>query len=186
VATTKEIFFSNAGVPTEGLTLTWEYLKKVSDGTNYTPQPTFTEIGGGWYKYELAPSEKLVGVIDGSASLAAAADRYKSIEIDILDYDYEVFVQPVYSEDSDSVTFLVWLVKNGKVVTTNLGDAIITVYDSAHSIKFTLTGSSQTNGVFIFTKSNPSFVVDSAYYVVASVEEDDIAHDSIETMISIE
>ena len=47
---TRLVFFSDEGIPATGLTPTWSSLKKVSDGSNFTPQPTFTEVGGGWYK----------------------------------------------------------------------------------------------------------------------------------------
>ena len=70
-----EVYFSNAGVPETGLTLTWETLKKYSDGTDESSQPAFTEIGGGWYKFSYSPSGTMIGVVDGSATLGDT-DRY--------------------------------------------------------------------------------------------------------------
>ena len=70
-----EVYFSNAGVPATGLTLTWKTLKKYSDGTDESSQPAFTEIGGGWYKFSYSPSETMIGVVDGSATLGDT-DRY--------------------------------------------------------------------------------------------------------------
>lgn len=69
-------YFANAGVAVTGLTLTWASLKKVSDGTDEAAQPAFTEIGGGWYKYTYSPTEDMVGVIDGSATITEDVDRY--------------------------------------------------------------------------------------------------------------
>lgn len=70
-----EVYFANAGVPTTGLTVTWEYLKKRSDGTDEGSQPSFTEVGGGWYRFDYTVTETMLGVIDGSATLGDA-DRY--------------------------------------------------------------------------------------------------------------
>lgn len=70
-----EVYFANAGVPEEGLTVTWEYLKERDSGANEGSPPSFTEVGGGWYRFSYSPSETMVGVIDGSATLDDA-DRY--------------------------------------------------------------------------------------------------------------
>lgn len=72
-------YFANAGVPETGLSLTWESLKNVSDGSDFS-QPSFTEVGGGWYKFTVTGDEELVGVIDGSVTLADA-DRYVPVYI---------------------------------------------------------------------------------------------------------
>lgn len=69
------VYFSNAGVPTTGLSLTWEYLKQVSDGSDDGSPPSFTEVGGGWYKFTYSTATDLVGVIDGSETLTNT-DRY--------------------------------------------------------------------------------------------------------------
>ncbi len=79
-----KVYFADGGVAKTGLTATWEYLKKVSDGSNYTPQPSFTEIGGGWYKFSLSPAEDLAGSIDGGGALADI-DRY--VPADMTPYD---------------------------------------------------------------------------------------------------
>ena len=49
------VFFSNTGAPATGLTPAIEVYKKVSDGTDVTPAPTVSEIGGGFYKFERRP-----------------------------------------------------------------------------------------------------------------------------------
>ena len=87
------VYFSEEGVPKTGLTLTWEYLKD-DGGTNTTNNPSFTEVGGGWYKFNIIYGDNagpwkttgdvhkkdLVGVIDGGSALADA-DRYKPVVI---------------------------------------------------------------------------------------------------------
>jgi len=78
------VYFADSGVPETGLTLTWEYLLTVSAGGNYTPQPAFVEIGGGWYKFVLTPTEAVVGVIDGSATLGDA-DRYAAFDGSVIE-----------------------------------------------------------------------------------------------------
>ena len=70
-----EVYFSNAGVPATGLTLTWESLTQRDGGGAEGSQPTFTEVGGGWYRFSYSPTESMVGVIDGSDTLDDA-DRY--------------------------------------------------------------------------------------------------------------
>jgi len=82
---TYKTYFADAGVASTGLTPVWGSLTKVSDGTAFTPQPTFTELAGGWYKFTLSPSEDLVGVIDGSATLTTDSDRYVPVDFTALD-----------------------------------------------------------------------------------------------------
>lgn len=79
------VYFSDGGVPETGLSPDWESLVTAENGTDKSGSaPTITEIGGGWYKYEItfgtAPwdvtGEDLLGVIDGGSSLVDS-DRYK-------------------------------------------------------------------------------------------------------------
>lgn len=65
---------SATNAPRTGLTLTWVSLLKVSDGTAFTPQPVFTEVGAGFYKFDI-PAENVCGSIDGGAALPTV-DRY--------------------------------------------------------------------------------------------------------------
>jgi hypothetical protein len=181
---TREVYFSNVGAPTAGLTLTWESLLKVSDGTNFTPQPTFEEIGGGWYKFDVDPTEKLVGVIDGGASLSAQ-ERYQPVYFDVYDFLYEMYCQPVYDEDTDTITFIAFMLKNGKKVSAPTSCSI-SVYDASHVLQFTVSSSSATNGVFVLTKSTPNLIKNTAYYAVVSIIEDGVTHESVDTYISLE
>jgi hypothetical protein len=81
MAKIQKIYFANAGVPATGLSPAWLTLKKVSDGTDFTPQPAITEIGGGWYKFDQPDiSEDLIGVVDGTATLSDT-DRYVPVNL---------------------------------------------------------------------------------------------------------
>jgi len=79
---TYSVYFSNAGVPATGLTLVWNYLKIEAPNNPVTPQPTFTDLGGGFYRFTASPpsSEVWIGVIDGSVTLANA-DRYVPVRL---------------------------------------------------------------------------------------------------------
>lgn len=66
--------------PIAGLTLTWTFIVKASDGTAFTPQPSFTEIGNGLYKFTVSPTQDLLGRIDGGAALATQ-DRYSDVAL---------------------------------------------------------------------------------------------------------
>lgn len=59
--------FNSDGLPVTGLTPTWSALKKVSDGTDYSPQPAISELGSGLYKTTLL-SERVTGVLDLGAT----------------------------------------------------------------------------------------------------------------------
>ena len=85
------VFFSNAGVPATGLTPTIGVYKKVSDGTDVTPAPTVSEIGGGFYKFTASPAEALVVRLNGGGSLAEA-DKYKVMQITPHDADLDAQV----------------------------------------------------------------------------------------------
>jgi len=85
------VYFSEEGVPKTGLTPTWFGLKDDA-GNNTSNNPSFTEIGCGFYKFNIVYGDNagpwkttgdvhkkdLVGVIDGGSALADA-DRYKPV-----------------------------------------------------------------------------------------------------------
>jgi len=83
------VYFSDAGVPKTGLTLTWEYLVTATNGTDKSANaPSFSEIGGGWYSFNVSygsspwdvTTEDLIGVVDGG-SILDTADRYRAVSI---------------------------------------------------------------------------------------------------------
>jgi hypothetical protein len=85
------VFFSNAGAPATGLSPAVDLYKKVSDGTDVTPAPTVSEIGGGFYKFSATPAEALAARLNGGAGLAEA-DRYKVLQITPHDADLDAAV----------------------------------------------------------------------------------------------
>lgn len=86
----QKVFFSDAGIPKPGLSPVWRSLQRVSDGTDFTPQPAISEIddagnADGSYKFaQPVITEDLVGVIDGDPGAIiglADIDRYVWVNI---------------------------------------------------------------------------------------------------------
>ena len=182
---TREVYFSDGGTPKTGLSPVFSTLKKVASGDDVTP-PVITEIGGGWYKFDINPTEKYVGVIDGTSSVTVAGERYVPVFFDVYDFLYEAIVAPVYDEDSDSLTFMAFLLKNGQRVTTLLTNCEIKVYDQSHTLLFTISSVSSTNGVFVITKSTPGLTKNENYYVTVTVTYDGVDHVSTDSFIALE
>ena len=104
-----KVYFSNEGEPATGLTLVWDSLLDADLGTdlNDSNAPAFTEIGGGWYTFELIPGtvpfdvKEIVGVIDGdnsSSGTLSGYDRWKPIT---MSWEDELAID---STDTDSLT----------------------------------------------------------------------------------
>jgi|GEM_PF-3317244 len=83
------VYLTNNGAPATGLSPTWNALDTAENGTDKSGSaPSITEVGGGWYKFDVvfgtAPwdvtDEDLVGSIDGGSSLATM-ERYKPVAI---------------------------------------------------------------------------------------------------------
>ncbi|MBN1765246.1 MAG: hypothetical protein JW860_08320 [Sedimentisphaerales bacterium] len=83
------VYFTNGGTPETGLNPIWSSLRTgQSGGDKNATAPVITELGNGWYRFEItfgqAPwdiiTEDLVGVIDGGDELADV-DRYKPVAI---------------------------------------------------------------------------------------------------------
>jgi hypothetical protein len=96
------VFFSNAGVPATGLTPTIGVYKKVSDGTDVTPAPTVSEIGGGFYKFPATPAEALVVRMNGGGTLPAA-EKYKVMQITPNDAGLDAMVSTRAPESGGNV-----------------------------------------------------------------------------------
>jgi len=182
----KPIYFKNYGSPATGLSPDWLYLKKVDNGSDFTPQPAFSEVGGGWYRFNVALTNNLVGVVDGGASLNVSSERYREVYLDKEQYNYEVIVIPVYDENSDVLTIIAMMHKNGKLVTEDLTDCTIIVYDSTGSSLFTLNTTTFANGVAVVTKSVPSLTENQVYYCVATITCDSELHTSADTFVGLE
>ncbi len=87
---TYKIYITESGSPKTGLTPTWEYFYAI-DGTDKSGSaPSLSEIGGGWYKFEVtygtSPFDvaELVGVIDAGSSLSNY-ERYLPVIITLRD-----------------------------------------------------------------------------------------------------
>lgn len=191
----KTVFFTRAGRPKTGLAPTWLMLKKTEDEVDFT-QPVISEIGQGQYSFDIVSADNLVGVITGNASEIASElsddDRYKSFNYEV-PYDppqheeqVEAFCTPTYSEDTDSLTFLAFLMINGRVIQTLLTSCTINVYDPNHLLLFTVTNTSQTNGVFVITKSNPTIVKNTNYYIEIEMTYDSVVYTSMDTFAAVE
>jgi hypothetical protein len=85
------VYFSNAGTPATGLSPAIGIYKKVSDGTDVTPVPPVSEIGGGFYRFTAAPAEAMVIRMNGGGSLADP-DKYKVMQITPHDGDLDAQV----------------------------------------------------------------------------------------------
>jgi hypothetical protein len=181
----KPIYFKSYGSPATGLNPAWEYLKKLDTGSDFAPQPVFSEVGGGWYRYDIALAENLVGVIDGGSSIAAS-ERYREIFLDKEQYMHEVMVIPVYDENSDVLTVITMMHKNGKLVTANLTNVSIVFYDKTGSSLFTLTSTTFASGVAVLTKSIPNLTENQVYFCVATITCDGESYTSADTLVTLE
>ncbi len=91
------VHVTNAGIVATGAVLAWEYLYD-SNGAVTTNNPAFTEVGGGWYKFNVIYGDDagpwkssddthktdLLGVIDCDSDTAIGLvdiDRYKPVSI---------------------------------------------------------------------------------------------------------
>lgn len=163
-------FVTDAGVPATGLTPTWDALYRLSDNAAQA-QPAISEVGNGWYKFDadIPYTEHWVGVIDCGATLANS-ERY--VPIDMVHHDLEgrnkdVFAQPIYDEDTDSLTFVCCLLEDGKKSTVPTS-VTLSIKNEAHVEQFALTSASFTSGVATLTKSTPGLTARDQYYVEAS------------------
>lgn len=185
----RTIYFANAGVPATGLTPTWNSLKNAVTGADITPQPSITEVGGGFYKFTADPGVgvRWCGVVDGGVSLTVNTDRYIPVLVGDSDLakDTMVLCTPVYDDTSDTLTFFVFMLRNGQIVEGGT-NAEVVLYDSGHSDLFTISGSSATNGVFILSKNTPGIASGEGYYCVGTITINSIDFVSVETMLTLD
>lgn len=190
MAEERVVYCSNGGLPATGLTLTWEYLKQVTDGADVTPQPAFTEVGAGFYKFTASPDidEQWAGVIDASPSVTNPSERYVPILLGDNDIRRNTIsvVTPIYDEASDTLQFFCFLLRNGETVQSGIDSVDVTVYNSTHTSQFTLNGVSATNGVFIVSKNTPGLNSGEGYYVVAEITVGTKVFTSTETVLALD
>jgi hypothetical protein len=92
------------GQPLTGLSPSWVFLKKLSDGSNIT-QPAITEIGSGQYKlvYDPELSGEASGQIDLGSAVANPSDRYIDLVFYISDSRTSYFLDTTVSSRSTQV-----------------------------------------------------------------------------------
>lgn len=191
MANFQSIFIRSRGIPATGLSPVFETLVDIQTGQAFTPQPTIEEIGNGWYRVisEINYPVHLLGVIDAGASINDQSERKIPVNFRYSDFDIdnkEVYVVNVIDEPSDSVTFLCYLLVNGKIQKTNLTSVSLLVYDSNHNLLFTLTTSSFTNGVAVLIKNTPNFVGNRSYYAVPTITTSNEIIESADTFAVIQ
>lgn len=135
------VYFGNSadGTPRTGLTLAWVSLLKVSDGTAFTPQPAFTAVGAGFYKFPI-PTQDVCGSIDGGAALPTA-DRYIR----------DVLVGPVDTYLDAAISSIGGISSGANNVTLTLLNATaaaqnITAATKANPCQLTIPAHGQSNG----------------------------------------
>ena len=171
----RTIYITDNGAAKTGLFPIWTMLKSV--GTINQTQPTIEEIGGGWYRFiaNLNPFEHWVGVVDAGSSVSSDSERYIPIDLRFSDFDgsedKEIYVTPIYDADSDTLTLLAFLAINGKILNDNslLTSISIGVYNHAHSLLFTLSTSSFTNGVAVMSQSAPALIANVGHYLLVTL-----------------
>ena len=179
------VVFESDGLELTGLSPSFDMLKRLDDGLNLS-QPTISEVANGFYRFTLPVSDDKIYVakIDGGATVLDKSNRYKYKSMEGRDSSgdqEEVFVMPVYDADADSLTFFVYLLRNGKQVSTGLVSVTVSVYNSSHTLQWSVNTSSNTNGVFIVAKSTPGITAGDGYYLTAAVQESTGTVTTVET-----
>jgi len=126
-----KVFLSEDGQPKTGLTPTFASLRAV-DGTDKSSQaPAISEIGGGWYKFQVTYGTEpfdvaeLVGVIDAGSNLCDY-ERYVPVAISLRDlalaklvnkasYDLVSGVESIRNDADDGDELLITLSQVGNV-----------------------------------------------------------------------
>ncbi len=184
---TRGIYFSYENSPVAGLTPTWTTLKKLSDGTDVTPQPTITEIGGGFYKFDaLVPTgEQWCGVIDGG--IANLDGRNLPWVMGCNDNplaETEIVITPVYDEVSGTMQFMVFAIVAGQI--SQLSEEVtLNFYDTTHTELFELNSTSPVGGVFVLSKANPVLNAMEGYYCKATLTIEGVDFASAETVVAL-
>ncbi len=124
-----KIYITESGMPKTGLSLSWHSLRAIDGTDKLSSAPTISEIGGGWYKFELvygiSPFDvaELVGVIDAGSSLGGY-ERYIPVNISLRDlaavklvnkasYDLASGVETIRNDNDDGDEISFQLSQNG-------------------------------------------------------------------------
>ena len=183
-----QVYFTDSGSPKTGLTPTFDSLNEADGGGAVaTGGVTITEIGGGWYNFaDLAISEKFVGSIDGGAAIVIDAERFVPISLSPEDFPKKAFASAVFDETADVIKFAAFMENNAGVITTGITKCEIKVFDDVHTLLFTISTVSSTNGVFIITKSSPGFTKNKIFYATVEMTDGDGTITTIDIFIAIE
>jgi hypothetical protein len=103
-----KIFITEDGEPKSGLSPVWRSLYEL-DGTDKSLMaPAISEVGGGWYKFQVVSGvspfdvPELVGVIDAGSELSNY-DRYLPVTISRRDLGLAKLVNPASYDLADGV-----------------------------------------------------------------------------------
>lgn len=178
--------FDSDGIELTGLTPSIVMLKKLSNSVNITPSAV-SEVDNGFYRYSFDASDGViyVGKADGGVSITNP-NRFKYIREDISAVTEEnlqtneIFIMPVFDQDADTVTFFVYLHRNGQIITADITNVTVEMFDSSHSSQFSINSASNTNGVTILAKATPGIVAGDADYIKVDMVVDGTTYTSIE------
>ena len=189
MANFRSIFITDKGSAKIGLSPTFSTYIDIQTGDAVTP-PAIEELNAGWYRFfpALTPFKHYLGVIDAGSTITDPSERFIPVDVRYSDFDLDtkgVYVISVFDEDSDSVSFVAYLLINGKIQAGELTSAQIEVFDATHTSLFTLSTNSQTNGVFVLNKATPGFIANNAYYAKATIVTSNETLISIDTFITL-
>jgi hypothetical protein len=184
------VYFSDNGVPKTGLSPVWSTLKDITTGSDQT-QPTIAEVGGGWYRFpiSLTPFQNWVGVVDGTSSVPNSAERYIPVNVRFSDFSVDqdrVEMNSVYDEDTDTITFAMFVSLNGSILQSELTSFQVQLYDENGLLLFTTSTTTHTNGFALLTQNAPGLVKNRTYQGVLTVVTTNGTIIGGETFITVE
>lgn len=143
-----------------------------------------SEIGTtGLYELALLASEVNHEITAIKFTSALAEDQIVIIRTRLLN---QAHATPVFNEDSDSLRFAAFLTQEGEIVQSGLTSCTIEVFDDTHASLFSISTTSQTNGIFILTKTTPGLAKNRVYYFTISIVTTGGTFKSMDGIITIE
>ena len=178
-------------MPATGLTPSFNSLVDIQTGDVIDPVPAIEEIGGGWYRIisNITYPTHYLGVVDAGDTINDPGERYIPINMRFSDFDLdnkEVYATNVYDQNSDSVTFLAYLLVNGRIEVSSVAQVTVAVYDANHTLLFSLVTTSITNGMAVLIKNSPGFVANRSYYMIVTIATGNELIASADTFIVIQ
>ncbi len=127
--------------------------------------PAITEIGSGWYAFEITPVAPLVGVVNGGSTLSNA-DRYKSVSVPVSAATAFGSAEVVI-ELRDAVTSLA--IPDVEVVIMNEDETLLVNSGATNSIGEITVQLNPGDYVARFRKDGYNFTVPQPFTVVGDV-----------------